>query len=63
MEVNDFEILLIWCHVLTLTCSKAGINCANKKRKNDYKGDQWLKGLLNLPFRAVRLSVTEFYCL
>ena len=30
MEVNDFEILLDWCHVLSLTCPKAGIQRGNK---------------------------------
>ena len=42
MEINDFEILLIDVLLIDwLTCSKAGIQCANKKLiKNEYNQDQ-----------------------
>ena len=33
MKVNDFEILLFLCHVLSLAGSKVGNLCANKKMK------------------------------
>ena len=40
IDVNDFEILVIYdIIILSLTCSKAGIYCANKNRGKKYNRD------------------------
>ena len=46
MEVNFFQILLIWCYISSLACLKSGTLCGNKKLKTRIYSGPALKGLI-----------------
>ena len=48
MEVNYFQILLIYCLILSLTCLKCGTYCGDKKNEKPNIFGSALKGLILL---------------
>ena len=44
MEVNSFQIV-VWCHIMTLTCLNGGTECGNNEVKNRINLAPAVKGL------------------